>query len=186
VSLRGWEASRGDRTRLLRCWQAVGSDDRHEPRRLWDASVLRPGGSAIHHHLTYVSSAVELFSGDQLAELLETSRSNNERAAITGMLLYKDGNFMQTIEGPQAAISELRERLDRDPRHRGILVLIDGTREARLFDGWSMGFANLGARDMRDVPGYSEFLNTPLSAAGFSENPDASQRLLAVFKRSMR
>jgi hypothetical protein len=149
-------------------------------------SAIGRGGSGIYHHLTYVSSAVSLFSTDELAALLNTSRRNNERAGITGMLLYKDGNFMQTIEGPEAAVSQLKARLGNDPRHHDIMVLLTGTRERPVFGDWSMGFANLGSSDMRDLTGYSEFLNTPLNAAAFAAKPDASERLLEVFKKNMR
>ena len=143
-------------------------------------------GIAILHHFTYVSSAVTLFSRDDLAELLGACRLANERRAVTGMLLYKDGNFMQTVEGPEGAIVELRDRLQADERHTGILILLSGTREKRVFDGWSMGFKNLGDADLTVTPGYSEFLDAPLTAAEFGENPAASQRLLLSFKRKMR
>ena len=137
-------------------------------------------------HFTYVSSAASLFSGEQLAQLLEASRVANERGAITGMLLYKDGNFMQTVEGPEAAIDALRERLRDDPRHKGLLMLLSGTREERLFDGWSMGFQDLADADTSALPGYSEFLDSELTAEGFGDNPHASQRLLLTFKRTLR
>ena len=138
------------------------------------------------HHFTYVSSAASLFSGEQLAQLLETFRVANERGAITGLLLYKDGNFMQTVEGPEGAIAGLRERLHDDPRHKGLLVLLSGTREERLFDGWSMGFQDLGDADASALPGYSEFLDCELTAEGFGDKPAASQRLLLTFKRKLR
>jgi len=51
--------------------------------------------------LVYVSSATELFSDTQLENLLLRSRQNNSTLGITGMLLYKDGNFMQCLEGPK-------------------------------------------------------------------------------------
>ena len=51
-----------------------------------------------------------------------------------------------------------------------------------MFDGWSMGFKNLGNADLTVTPGYSEFLDAPLTAAEFGENPAASQRLLLSFK----
>lgn len=47
--------------------------------------------------LTYVSSVVEPFSERELGELLPKSRENSRRLDITGMLLYKDGNFMQVL-----------------------------------------------------------------------------------------
>src|SRR5436190_458495 len=119
---------------------------------------------AVLHHFTYVSSATDLFSVDELAALLESCRVANECDAITGMLLYKGGNFMQTIEGPEVAVAGLRERLRTDPRHHGILFLLNGTREERLFDAWSMGFRDLSDPDVVALPGYSEFLDSPLSA----------------------
>ena len=138
------------------------------------------------HHLTYVSSATGLFSTEQLHELLAKARVANERDGITGMLLYKDGNFMQTIEGPAPAIDALRERIELDPRHRGIIFLRSGSREQRLFDGWSMGFTDLTHGAMSDVPGYTEFLRTPFTAEVFGSDPEASQRLLLVFRDNMR
>jgi hypothetical protein len=138
------------------------------------------------HHLTDVSSATGLFSTEQLHELLAKARVANERDGITGMLLYKDGNFMQTIEGPAAAIDALRQRIELDPRHHGIIFLRSGSRSDRLFDGWSMGFTDLTQGAMGDVPGYSEFLRTPFTAEVFGSDPDASQRLLLVFRDNMR
>jgi hypothetical protein len=137
-------------------------------------------------HLTYVSSATKLLPVEALRGLLDQARSNNERDDITGMLLYRDGNFMQTIEGPELAISALHSKLEADPRHAGVSVLLTGEREDRRFDGWSMGFRDLGDVAPSDTPGFSEFLNTPLTATAFGENPSASERLLLVFKRHMR
>jgi hypothetical protein len=58
------------------------------------------------YFLVYVSSAVNLFSDEDLIQLLEVSRRNNEKAEITGLLLYSSGNFMQTLEGPEKAVLE--------------------------------------------------------------------------------
>ena len=44
------------------------------------------------YSLVYVSSATTLFSESELDEILATSRENNARSSISGMLLYKDGN----------------------------------------------------------------------------------------------
>ncbi len=60
--------------------------------------------------LTYVSSAVRPFAEDELADLLAVSRQNNARLGITGMLLYKDGNFMQVLEGEEAEVRTLYEK----------------------------------------------------------------------------
>ncbi len=49
--------------------------------------------------LVYVSSAVVPFTPAALVDLLATSHKNNSKSAVSGMLLYKDGNFMQALEG---------------------------------------------------------------------------------------
>ena len=75
------------------------------------------------YFLVYVSAAVTWFSESELRALLTSARFRNEHAGITGMLLYKDGNFMQALEGPEDAVRALYRRIEGDRRHRGLLVL---------------------------------------------------------------
>ena len=134
-------------------------------------------------YLVYVSVAAEKASKDDLLEILARSRTNNAEAGITGMLLYKDGNYMQVLEGEEKAVRDLYARIRRDPRHLGIVTLVEGRRDNRCFGDWSMGFQDLSSPEARDVPGYSEFLNTPLTAEEFSSDPGQCERLLWAFKR---
>ena len=134
-------------------------------------------------YLVYVSVAAEKVSKDDLLEILARSRTNNAEAGITGMLLYKDGNYMQVLEGEEKAVRDLYARIRRDPRHLGIVTLVEGRRDNRCFGDWSMGFQDLSSLEARDVPGYSEFLNTPLTAEEFSSDPGQCERLLWAFKR---
>lgn len=137
------------------------------------------------YSLVYVSSAVTLFSSAELVALLDQSRANNARLDVSGLLLYKDGNLMQLLEGDRDTVLGLYARIGRDPRHRGLLRLLEANVETRQFADWSMAFHDLGAAGARTLPGYSEFLNTPLTAAEFSDNPSRCQKLLTTFKRSM-
>ena len=137
------------------------------------------------YSMIYVSSAVTLFSSAELVALLEKSRANNTRLGVSGILLYKDGNTMQLLEGERDTVLALYERIAGDPRHRGLLRLLEGPAEARQFPDWSMAFHDLGALDAHAIPGYSEFLNTPLTGAEFSANPTRCQKLLTTFKRAM-
>lgn len=135
--------------------------------------------------LVYVSSAVELFSQGELTALLETSRRNNTPAGITGLLLYKDGNFMQVIEGDKTEIHVLQARIANDPRHTGIITLNERKISERQFPDWSMGFKNLSDPKLRVLPGYSEFLNIPLTDKSLVSNPTRADRLLLAFKAKM-
>ncbi|MCG6921345.1 MAG: BLUF domain-containing protein [Acidobacteria bacterium] len=133
--------------------------------------------------LVYVSVAQENVSKEDLLDILTKSREANAAAGITGMLLYKDGHFMQALEGEETAVRDLYARISRDPRHLGLRTLVEGRRERRSFGDWSMGFQDLSSPEARATPGYSEFMNMPLTAEEFSKNPGQCERLLWAFKR---
>ena len=135
--------------------------------------------------LVYVSSATRPFSGEDLRALLLTCRKNNAEIGVTGMLLYKDGNFMQVLEGDEEAVRGLYEKIAEDPRHGGEMTLQQGFSEGRQFPDWSTGFRDLDLTDARSEPGYSEFLNVPLTGREFSADPSQAQKLLLTFKRIM-
>lgn len=134
--------------------------------------------------LIYVSSAVQPFSDDDLVALLQHAREKNTRLSVTGMLLYKDGNFMQALEGSED-VRKLFQTIADDDRHRQVIRLLERTIEHRQFPDWSMAFRNLNQPDLRDTPGYNEFLNQPLNSSGFHKNPDHAHRLLEVFRRGL-
>lgn len=136
--------------------------------------------------LVYVSSAGRLFTTKELLAILGKFKRNNDLLGITGMLLYKDGNFIQALEGEEQNVRNLFAKVSRDPRHRGVMTLAEGFRAERQFSGWSMAFRNLDEPEARTTPGYSEFLNTALTSPEFTSEPDRCQRLLLAFKNNMR
>ena len=130
-------------------------------------------------HLIYSSVAVSAVSDAELQELLITSRRNNARNNITGMLLYADGAFFQAIEGEEQAVLSLYERLTRDKRHHSQTLIIREPIAKRAFADWAMGCANLTDHDMAHVEGVSDFLETHqrLDALGAGR----ARKLLAAF-----
>lgn len=135
--------------------------------------------------LVYVSSAVNPFTKAELANLLTKSRANNESLGISGMLLYKDGNFMQVLEGEEKHVLALSAKISRDPRHHGLMVLLKEHQPQRTFSEWSMAFRDLNSAEVQRLPGYSEFMNVSLTDRTFCEDPSRAQRLLLTFKKSM-
>ena len=135
--------------------------------------------------LVYASSAVELFSTAELVSLLQCCRRNNTAAGVTGMLLYKAGNFMQVLEGEEETVRRLHAKILRDPRHRGVLTLTEYMIVERQFGGWSMGFRNLSDPALRGLTGYNEVLNVPRDDTGFVAQPSRARRLLATFREKM-
>jgi Sensors of blue-light using FAD len=134
--------------------------------------------------LTYVSSALVPLSARELRILLEKCVANNRRRDITGMLLYKDGDFMQSLEGEERVVRALHNVIAADPQHRGITTLLQGLTPGRQFPDWSMGFKDLGG-DLDNPEGYSEFMNVPLTGARFKFEPTNAQKLLLTFRGSL-
>jgi hypothetical protein len=135
--------------------------------------------------LTYVSTAVHPFSVDQLRDLLIKSRANNTKLGVTGMLLYKDGSFMQALEGEESVVNTLADKIHGDPRHKGMLTLYKGHSPERQFADWSMGFQNLNSPEVAHIPGYSSFLSVPLTDEAFRSNPGRAMKLLLVFRKNI-
>ncbi len=136
--------------------------------------------------VVYISTAAEMFTRAKLTELLKSSVQRNTETGITGMLLYKDGTFMQVLEGDQAAVTALYAKISRDPRHHHVIPLLKESIPERQFPDSAMAFRDLAAAELRNLPGYSEFLNTPLNGDLFKKDLSKCQKLLLLFKRNIR
>ena len=161
-----------------------------------EANAPQPSAQVPAHHAyleaigkvffhVYASSAVQLLSPEELRGLLETSRRNNAALGVSGMLLYKDGNFLQVLEGREAAVLDLAEKIGRDPRHRGIITLMQGFENEYQFPEWSMGFSDLRSDEAKCMAGYSSFLESSFDPKVLATDPTAAQRLLLTFKKNM-
>ena len=95
--------------------------------------------------VAYTSSARGLPSDAALEALLVRCRQVNAEQAVTGALLYHDGNFFQYFEGPPAGVAAVYARVLRAPLHHGVIELARGPIAARAFDGWQMGFCRAPA-----------------------------------------
>lgn len=136
--------------------------------------------------LLYASHAVQKFSDDALIELLRKSRANNVRDGLTGMLLYRGGNFLQVLEGDPDMVARTYDRIDADPRHDGVTMLITETIAERRFGDWTMGFHNLDKVAEADMPGVSNFLTQRFDISQFQQSPQRIYSFLLSFKEMMR
>lgn len=130
-------------------------------------------------YLIYSSSAVRLMSDAELARIHADASTKNVAQGITGFLLYRGGNFMQMLEGEEGVVRGLFCRISRDPRHKDVYVLKEGTRPERLFTKWSMGFV-----DMDKLPGmttYREFMDESLASLRFRQDGRLALRLFESF-----
>ncbi len=90
------------------------------------------------HYLIYVSKAAVRIDEEEMLSIFESSRRNNKLVDVTGMLIYRSGNFMQMLEGPRKSVMQVYARIQDDPRHEGLVIVTDGESEKRVFPHWSM------------------------------------------------
>ncbi|MEM6856785.1 MAG: BLUF domain-containing protein [Pseudomonadota bacterium] len=98
---------------------------------------LRPPRERIGS-LTYQSVAAKPPTDAELDDLVIKARARNHSLGVTGMLLYEDGKFLQTLEGPPAQLGKVWTSIQRDERHGDIDVLSEQTVPGRLFSGWDL------------------------------------------------
>jgi hypothetical protein len=89
-----------------------------------------------------------------LKELLRKSRSNNSAIAVTGMLIYFQGSFIQYIEGREDNIDWLYNKIAQDKRHQSITKISSGFSKERAFSDWSMAFKKLQSDEATAILGY--------------------------------
>jgi hypothetical protein len=92
--------------------------------------------------LVYVSKTNHLFREKNLEKLAQRSRENNAKVAITGLLLYSPGFFMQLLEGEEDAIEKLYRIIQQDKRHSAVKCLVKRVVSKRSFPEWNMGLVN--------------------------------------------
>ena len=88
--------------------------------------------------VTYTSLARPDLQSSELEEIHNSSRKNNSADGITGLLIYNGTHFLQIIEGGEAAIERLVDRLRTDARHKGFEIRDKRRIDARSFPDWTM------------------------------------------------
>lgn len=91
--------------------------------------------------LMYCSSSTGQWSGslsNDLARILMQSRHHNHEANVTGVLCFKEGHYLQVLEGPSESVGKTYRRIKSDSRHANVELLLDETTEERLFERWAM------------------------------------------------
>ncbi len=132
------------------------------------------------YQLLYNSVAAEPMDGAALQAILSGAREHNAAHDITGLLIYEDRTreFLQVLEGPEAAVKTLYARICNDVRHGHMDVLTEGPIAERGFAGWSMGFRVLGTVRPGAEDGFADIYECGFVAAGLTKAPTRAKRLL--------
>lgn len=124
--------------------------------------------------LLYLSTSTSLLSNEDIIDILNTSRTNNQRHDITGLLLYHEGSILQVLEGEKNVIHALYyDKICMDNRHKNIILLLDDDVEERSFSDWSMGFKQISNHDWSELEGHLDIGNVKkLSQIASSGTPE--------------
>lgn len=85
----------------------------------------------------YISKATRDFSHTDIQALVELAIKKNKQMELTGFIRFKNGYFIQYIEGSYDAIQEMKTTLDKDKRH-SILMWLEDVLPVRKFTNWAM------------------------------------------------
>jgi hypothetical protein len=111
------------------------------------------------YEIIYTSLASRDLPPEELAQLLDKARVHNAAQGITGMMIYHRREFMQLLEGEQAVVQALYERIASDPRHQQLRKIWDGPIRERGFPDWGMAFVAPDELALREKPGYQDLLD---------------------------
>lgn len=115
----------------------------------------------------------------EVQKIITTARYRNEHARITGALIFTHTHFVQYLEGPDAAINELVDRLGQDARHEDIRVVSTPPFSRRYFSDWSMAYGGSSAF-------VSSIVRSVFEGQGATSDPDKLIRLMREFTNDVR
>ena len=100
--------------------------------------------------IMYISTTTRKLTDQEVEEIGRKSTFNNAKVGVTGVLLSANEFFFQILEGEEDDVEGVMERIRKDPRHQGLLILKAEYEVAhRLFGNWSMNTVRLdGMSDM--------------------------------------
>jgi hypothetical protein len=92
------------------------------------------------YYLIYTSTPAKILTEAELHDLLHTSRQENSRFEVTGMLICLPESYIQLIEGPKTHIEQLFHNIQQDKRHLRVTTLREAPIDNRFFPDWAMAF----------------------------------------------
>ncbi|MVN77756.1 hypothetical protein GO988_15590 [Hymenobacter sp. HMF4947] len=134
------------------------------------------------YHIIYSSQAKKAMTLTTLVVLLMQARALNERQHVTGALVYGAGQFMQVMEGEEAVIKDLYERIVQDPRHHDVRKLAEGPIATRSFAQWAMAFGEVPADKFEVLCRVAEYQTPAQMADHLAVGRAVDERLLAKMK----
>ncbi|MBA4696149.1 MAG: BLUF domain-containing protein [Legionella sp.] len=95
------------------------------------------------YRLLYKSSAVNLMRDSELSALAKQARFNNLIHQVSGLLVYSNQRFYQVLEGSNDHIDFIYKKIEKDPRHTHVSLLVKEPIQERTFWRWNLGMVTI-------------------------------------------
>ncbi|WP_296236845.1 BLUF domain-containing protein [Psychrobacter sp. UBA5136] len=118
-------------------------------------------------YLSHITST-GLASASTLNDIAEVAIERNQADEITGILCYGNSYFFQCVEGSEQALTNLKNRLLVDDRHKDLKILDFSAIPERRFAAWSLRSITL-ERWMMNEPKLKAFMPFKPDAWEFDE-----------------
>lgn len=101
--------------------------------------MTNPDNSDLYQFI-YISriTSIGLSGASTLNDIAEVSIKHNKTDDISGILCYGNGYFFQYIEGSEQALTNLKNRILKDDRHKDMQTLDFSPISERRFTSWSL------------------------------------------------
>jgi Sensors of blue-light using FAD len=130
------------------------------------------------YRLTYLSCAKRAMPADELGGILEASRRNNAKRGVTGLLIYHDMQFFQTLEGAAGEVESLYTHIARDPRHSQCVRLEFRPVVTRYFGDWSMAYRTVNELGSAGKKNLLDLTRLGKRLSGSEQNDDPRTHIL--------
>jgi hypothetical protein len=107
--------------------------------------------------ICYISDSRINKSLTDFNNLIVKAKSNNTKNNITGILVYKNNNFLQVLEGHTETVDSVFDKIRMDQRHQNIFKIINTSIDERFFEEYEFGFTVVS--DKNAVQNLSDYLN---------------------------
>jgi hypothetical protein len=106
--------------------------------------------------LIYASRSLQPLKHELVDAILASARKHNPEQGITGVLCYSESIFVQALEGGRDQVNRLYAMLQKDARHRDLILLAYEQIDVRQYPSWTMGKIRLDKVNRSLLLKYSE------------------------------
>lgn len=109
---------------------------------------LTGGAMSELYHFSYISKLHPNYDATCISDIIKSSRENNSRDDLTGVLVFDGERFFQYAEGEQSKLLDLLKRLKNDARHIEMSILfLNPHTSTRLYKSWHLAYSYMDDTD---------------------------------------